>query len=205
MPETGSAPLKNPKHELYAVGRASGLSRKDAQANAGYIRSAGGGGSTTMLEKCIGVLDRIVYLQKQAADQMLRTTAVHQATSRNQLTAEALEVYRIAMTGSPVQAKNGQQAFVIDDEGEKHLIFKPDLTAALRSIELRGKLGGQFIDVTVDAEDLDSVLEGKTPKELNDYILSLVEQVDPNLTKSLKEQLDATPDEQPDAEAPLLQ
>ena len=52
------------------------------------------------------------------------------------------------------EESNAPVVLVIDDEGEKHLIFKPDLTAALRSIELRGKLGGQFIDVQSEGKDL---------------------------------------------------
>ena len=193
MPETGSAPLKNTKHELYAVGRASGLSRREVYANAGFTGSPHGG--TARVEQCIGVLDRIEYLQKQAAEQMVRATVVSQNITRNQLNAEAQETYRRAMVGTPVMAKDGTPTGV----------SKPDLAAANRSIEIRAKLNGLMIDVTADIEDLDSVLEGKNPEELKAYILSLLEQVDPNLSKSMKAQMDETPDEQPDADAPLLQ
>ena len=148
-----------------------------------------------MLEKCIGVLDRIAYLQKQATDRTMRALVISQAVTRNQLNAEAQETYERAMLGTPVMAKDGSPTGV----------SKPDLAAANRSIEIRAKLNGLMIDVTADVEDLDSVLEGKNPEELKAYILSLLEQVDPNLSKSMKAQMDEKPDEQPDADAPLLQ
>ena len=179
MPEIGSAPLKNTKHELYCVGRASGLNKKDAHLNAGYAGSAHGG--PPMVEQCSGVLDRLAFLQKLAAEQMIRAGAVSTAITRNQLNIEAQETYRRAMEGTPVMAKDGSETGV----------SKPDLAAANRSIEIRAKLNGLMIDVSANVEDLDAELEGKGPEELRGYVLSLLAQLDPNLSKTVKAQLEA--------------
>ncbi len=100
---------------------------------------------------------RILYLKTQAAKKAVNSNAV----TRAELIEELRDNVRIAKESK-----------------------KPDLSAANRSIEILAKMHGFSLDVSV-TENFDAELEGKSPEELVSFLLSMLEELDPNLHKRL--------------------
>ena len=155
------------------------------------------------------VAERREELQRQVAEKMLRTQAAGLSITRAQLNAESHEVFRLAMEGTPLLGKDGHAAEIktgktgSDGEPVMELLRKKDLAAANRAIEIRAKLNGLWIDVSVNDDNLDALLAGKSPAELNEFMRSTIKEVAPNLSKAAKaEEDDST--ETPSTEPKVL-
>lgn len=165
-----SRPLRNNRRERYCIAVASGMTKRESIAVAGYATKAP---SQTIyqLHKSDEVRSRIVALQKQAAAAAISITSVTREEVIQSLRARRLR----AQEGTPILAKDGSPT------GDT----REDFSAGNRSDEILAKMHGFMLDVHRE-ESLDEELDGKSPEELKVYILSLLEQVDPNMHKKLQ-------------------
>jgi len=63
-----------------------------------------------------------------------------------------------------------------------------DLSASNRADEILAKMHGFMLDVS-RTENFDEELEGKSPDELRQIVLSLLEQLDPNMRKMVMSEM----------------
>ena len=91
-------------------------------------------------------------------------------------------------------AKEG--ATITDKDGNPTGAYKPDLSSANKANEGLAKMHGFMVDVN-RVESFDEELEGKDTKELEILLLSLLEQVDPNMRKKLLSEVE-------EPEAPVI-
>jgi hypothetical protein len=173
VPITGVAPLQNARHERFALARSQGNTLWDSYKLAGYTGDPKNGGYQVSKRK--GVKERIKYLSDKVAELTVSAAAV----TRHEITEGVRDTIRLAKEGTPVLAKNGE---VTD-------VKKLDLASANRGYEILAKMNGLMVDVTRD-DNLDTELEGKSPEELKHFVLSLLEQLDPNLRKKVESQMD---------------
>ena len=103
----------------------------------------------------------------------------------------------------------------VEEDEAGNPIYEPvrklDLAAKNKADDGLAKMHGFNIDVT-RIEDLDAELDGKTPEELQQFTLALLEQLDPNMRKKLLEQMQPAAEEEAPAatepqpgEVPTLQ
>ncbi len=196
MPKAGSRSLANGMQESYCLAVARGAAKKDALLAAGYTSSPHG--QSYMIENCVGVAARREFLQEEYKDKLFRASVVKNTVTRDQLNVQADEVWRLALEGTPILDRSGE--LIKYDTGEKDEEGKPvmatarkrDLSSATRSIEVKAKLNGLWIDVNADGkEDLEKLLEGKTNEELSKHFEGLVTQHNPNLKTMLQEKVDS--------------
>ncbi len=165
------------------MARMTGMSPKDSHRHAGY-----NGRNFSGVENCDPVQLRLYWLRSRTADRVVESAAVTRV--------EIIESLR----DSRAKAKTGTA--ILNRAGEPSGEFKMDLASANRSDEILAKMHGFMTDVT-RAETLDEELSGKDPKELESFVLSLLEQLDPNMRKILIDKIgpDAIDmDEIPDGE-----
>jgi len=122
--------------------------------------------------------DRIARLKTAKAEQLIKTEVAHLAVTRSEIIESIRDTRRLAKDGVPV----------INTKGSATGAMRVDLAQANRSDELLAKMHGFLLDVQRD-ETLDDELEGKSPEELREFVLSLLEQLDPNMRKKLMVEL----------------
>jgi phage terminase small subunit len=164
--EPGSEPLGD-RQERYCLARMNGMRVPEAHVHAGYSVKTQ---KNYKLELTPSVKVRMRWLREQAAKTVVNANAV----TRSELIEIARDNIRIAKQGTPIFTKDGT------DTGET----KADLSAANRGVEILAKMHGFLLDVQVK-EDLDSELDGKSPAELKAFVVSLMEELDPNMQKQL--------------------
>ncbi len=170
MPIPGSRPLDLPRQEKFALAIAQGLPDTEALAAAGYsdrCNSASG-----RLKRNTKVAARISHLRHQAAEKVVNATAVE----RSEIIESLRDTRKRAKRGTPLMAKDGTPTGV----------SKPDLSAANRSDEILAKMHGFMLDVHKNGDaELDAELEGMSAEDIQEFIHSLLEQIDPNLRKTV--------------------
>ena len=167
-PNDGSQPIyKNARWEKYSLGRVNGLSVREAYRNAGYEGESWA--SASKIENKPLVKQRVQWLREQAAERVVTSNAV----SRSELIESIRDTRKLAKEGTPVVDKHGVEVGI-----------RRDLSAANRADEILAKMHGFMLDVTRN-ETLDEELEGKSPDDLKVFVLSLLEQLDPNLKKQI--------------------
>ncbi len=172
-PEPGSQPLENIAHERYCFARMNGMRVPEAHVEAGFSDKTK---QNWKLEKRAEVKARTRWLKIEAASRAVASNAV----TRSELIEILRDNIRLAKKGTPILGRDGA------DSGE----VKLDLSSANRGVEILAKMNGFMLDVSVDETSLDSELEGKSEDELRVFLLSLIEQVDPNLRKMLADSLE---------------
>ena len=177
QPIVGSVPLKISRQERYCLARLNGMVASAAHRHAGYTGSNSG-----QTERMPAVVSRLKWLQAQAADRVIESNAV----TRVEVIEEFRSILRLAKEG----------ATITDKDGNPTGAYKPDLSSANKANEGLAKMHGFMVDVT-RAESFDEELEGKDPKELETLLLSLLEQVDPNMRKKLLSEVE-------EPEAPVI-
>jgi len=180
-PESGEHPLRNLQRERYCLGRMQGLSKSDAYVEAGYVGDPDKGGRR--LDNRAEVIRRVQWLRQTISDRVVTSAAV----TRSEIIEDLRDNRRLAKKTTPIMDKDGNVV------GET----RPDLSAGNRANEILAKMHGFMLDVTRQ-ESLDEELEGKDPEELKSFVLSLLEQLDPNMRKQLVMGI-----EDPDDEADL--
>jgi len=178
--DPGSHPLSRVGYEKYCYARLNGLGPQEAHIEAGFSEKTKG---NWKLEGNPKIKRRLTWLRAQVATTVVNANAV----TRSEIIESIRDTRRIAKKGTPIFAKDGS------DTGES----KPDLSAANRSDEILAKMHGFMLDVTLK-EDLDAELDGKDPKELKAFVLSLLEQLDPNMRKQLMSEVQTSDDEVPE-------
>lgn len=172
--QAGTTPLKNARHERYAIARASGAARREA-----YLACGGQAKSVAQaaysVENADGVQARISAILDEAKNQAIAINTV----TRGEIITSTRHIRELAVIGTPVLAKDGTPTG----------IYKPDFAAANRSNEILAKMHGFMLDV-MRVEDFDTELDGMNQEELQAFVLSLLEQLDPNLRKQLMAQLE---------------
>jgi len=186
--ESGKNPLRNAKQERYCLARMAGMKRKEAYFHAGWTSS-----DTSMparQERIPAVKNRLLHLRSQVATQAVISAAV----TRNEVTENLRHVFKLALRGTPILDKEGNpSSAVIDHEtGEVETLSKPDLSAANRSLEIQAKMNGFLLDVA-RKETLDEELDGKSTDELQAFLRSLMEQLDPNMRKKFLAEMEENP------------
>jgi hypothetical protein len=149
-----------------------GLRAPAAHVEAGYSPKTQ---KNYKLEQTPSIVQRMKWLKSEAAKVVVNANAV----TRSELIEIARDNIRIAKKGTAIFTKDGS------DTGET----KPDLSAANRGVEILAKMHGFLLDVQVK-EDLDSELDGKSPEELKAFVVSLMEELDPNMQKALMAQME---------------
>lgn len=144
----------------------NGMVANEAHKFAGYK-----GVNSGQTERMPAVAQRLKWLQAQAADRVIDSNAV----TRAEVITNAREILRLSMQGSAVTDKDGLPTGTYE---------KPDLSSANKANETMGKSIGLFVDVT-RSESFDEELDGKGLDELKSLVLSLLEQLDPNMRKQL--------------------
>lgn len=166
MDQSGSQPCTNPKHEVYCMARMTGMTPAASFTHAGYKGKNHGN-----VEYKSAVKLRLYWLRSRTADRAIESAAV----TRVEIVESVRETRTMAKKGTAILDRaTGQPT------GE----FKADLASANRADEILAKMHGFMLDVTRE-ETLDEELDGKDPKELEAYVLSLLEQLDPNMRKIL--------------------
>ena len=174
----GNRPLPLVRQERYCISRMNGLKPEEAFFQAGYkSRSAGAAGR---LERLPTVQRRLEWLRSQVADRAIVANGV----TRSEIIESLRDTRRLAKKGQRVLTRDGS------DSGE----VKLDLSTANRSDEILAKMHGFMLDVTLK-ENLDEELEGKDPVELKAFVLSLLEQLDPNMRKQLMAEVEVSDDD----------
>lgn len=170
-PAEGSSPCKISRHERYCLARMNGMLITEAHKHAGYK-----GSNPHQTENMPAIAVRLNWLRTQSAERVIEANAV----TRVEVITNAREILQLAKQGTPV----------CDKDGEPTGVYKPDLSSANKANETLGKTIGVFVDV-VRNETFDEELEGKSQQELEAVVLSLLEQLDPNMRKKLLSELDA--------------
>jgi hypothetical protein len=183
--DPGSHPLHRVRQERYCLCRLNGLSVPDAHVEAGFAVKTKDNWKT---ESNPRVKRRLAWLRNQVADTVVNANAV----TRSEIIESIRDTRRLAKKGTPILSKDGS------DTGHS----KPDLSASNRSDEILAKMHGFMLDVTLK-EDLDAELDGKDPKELKAFVLSLLEQLDPNMRKQLMSEVEVADED--DSEGHTIQ
>ncbi len=173
----GSHPLRNPKHEQYCLARVQGMSVMEAYGFVGYSTKSATG--AYRLENHDEVKNRQSLLKTKKADEMIKQEVAHAAVDRADVIESIRDTRRKALEGVPV----------LNTKGSATGAMRVDLAQANKANELLGKTIGLFVDVTRE-ETFDEELDGKTPEELREFVLSLLEQLDPNLRKMVAAELE---------------
>lgn len=182
MPAPGEDPLKIQKQERFCLAMMRGMSQKEAYAAAGYK-----GNPRALANRVFcypEVNARLQFLQNRVASTTVNGAIVDRAEVIEGLRAN----WHSARDGSEVM-KNGTGSGV----------YRPDHASVNKALELLGKSIGVFVDVQRE-ENLDAELEGKTPEELRQTVLALLQGLDPNLQKKLGAQIGLPDDEEPEGE-----
>lgn len=177
MPNPGEDALKIQKQERFCLGVTRGLTQKEAYAAAGY-KGNPRALSTQVFQKP-EVQARLKFLQDRLAEKTVDSAIVDRG--------EVIEGLRTNWH----EARKGTE--VLGRDGAGSGVFKPDFAAVNKALESLGKTMGLFIDVQRE-ENLDAELDGKSPEELKQIVLALLQGLDPNLAKKLEAQLDAATD-----------
>jgi phage terminase small subunit len=127
--------LRNPKHELFSQGLASGLSQEQAYERAGYVPDSG---HAARLAGQGSIRQRVSEILAPGAERL--TERAVEGVDRVHLTKQwvlerLIENASRAMQAVPVMSKDGPT-------GE----YKYDGSVANRSLELLGKELGMFVD-----------------------------------------------------------
>lgn len=117
---------------------------------------------------------RLHRLRDDAAKRAIATKVDSDAVTRAEIVSSLRETREMARRGVPQLARDGTETGV----------YRPDLAAKNRSDECLAKMHGFMLDV-VKTEDFAEELAGMDETELKATVLSLVEQLDPNLRKQV--------------------
>lgn len=169
--EEGSVPIHNLRWERYAIARFHGLPPMAAYHEAGYKVGKSQSGPDRLSRKLI-ITKRILWLNARVAEEAV--------TSKSVTRTEIIESLR-----------DTRQLAKLGETRDRHGIYKEtkvDLAASNRADEILAKMHGFMLDVS-RTENFDEELEGKTPDELRDIVLSLMEQLDPNMRKMVMSQM----------------
>ena len=166
-PAPGEAQLRVRRQEQFALGVVQGLSRWEAYVAAGYTGAKDCGGPS-ILAKRPGVQDRIDFLMKRVETRVVNAAAV----TRSEIIEGLRDNVRLAKAGTPT----------IDKQGNPTDVYKPDLSAANRGLEILAKMHGMMLDVTRE-ETLDDLLEDLPAEEIRPFLVGLLDQLDPNMSK----------------------
>ena len=169
--EPGSVPLRNPRHEAYCQGLASGMEKVEAYEFAGYDSLEQSKGTWKLENLYEEVPPRFQFLMRQSAAALALDTAEIVTVTRDSIARKYNYVYGQAIVGTAA--------------GET----KPDLASANSALAGLSKLFGLSVDVQRE-ENFDDELEGKSAEEIYEWAISLIEQFDPNIRKAILEKLD---------------
>ena len=169
-PDDGSSPCKISRQERYCLARMTGMGITEAHRHVGYT-----GKNTWQTESMPSVKLRLGWLQTQLAERTIEANTV----TRIEVIEEFRDILKMAKKGTELVGRNGEATGV----------YKPDLSSANKANEGLAKMHGFMVDVT-RTETLDEELDGKNSEELQAYVLSLLEQLDPNMRKTLLAQMD---------------
>lgn len=187
-------PLTNTKQEKFCVALAAGNSKAESYKIAGY------GGKRPTTQACTlynreGIKPRVKALQDLHVERSLQVTSIN----REELLHKQLHIYDLAIKGAPILSKDGSIAK--DKNGDD--LMRPDLANALRSLEASARLYGLNTDV-VKTEDFSDELKNMSDEEKEEFKKTLINQIDPNLSKRMK--AEAEPEETSDLpEGEILQ
>jgi hypothetical protein len=148
------------------------------------------------LERKPNIKDRMSSLQGFKAEEVVKVTGALEAVTRSEIIESIRDTRRLAKDGVPV----------INTKGSATGAMRVDLAQANRSDELLAKMHGFLLDVSRE-ETLDEELDGKKPEELREFVLSLLEQLDPNLRKMVAAELELSSavEDEDEAEERVLQ
>ena len=161
-----------------------GMDRREARKSVGYSE-----GTSNTVSKFHGhqlIKDRIAYLRTRVAEEAVSGAAV----TKSEIIEGLRDNIALAKQAKPLLGKDGEPT------GE----YRIDLSSANRGYEILAKMHGFMLDVT-RAETFDDEIDGKSPEELKATVLSLIENLDPNLRKMMMAQFSETEEESvPDGE-----
>jgi len=188
----GSVPLKNAKHEKYAVGVAQGLNYTQAYKTAGFLGKPVCG--KLGLNHKEGMQERIEWWKKKYAEKAMEIHVQNLVVTRNDINMKFELIFELAIQGSPVIAKDGSIARVnVLDElgqptGQTQELRRPDLSSANTAVMGLAKANGLLLDVAANAEDLDGLLDGMSRKDISSKIVAINEKIFPNRRKMAEAQ-----------------
>lgn len=169
----GQFPIPNIRWERYVMAVRAGMQKDAAYSHAGFSNNKKG--AYWRLDQNKIVKARFLWLGKKTAEHSIEVSAV----TRTEIIESLRNTRLMAKEGFARGGKDGRSTEI-----------KVDLNAANRCDEILAKMHGFMLDVT-RGETLDEELDGKSPEELREFVLSLLEQLDPNMAKMLMAQMDA--------------
>ncbi len=169
--EDGSVPIHNIRWERYAIARFQGMPPMAAYHEAGYKVGKSQSGPDRLGRKMV-ITKRLVWLNARVAEETITSKAVTR-----------LEIIE-SLRSTRQLAKSGESR---DRHGNVRQ-EKVDLSASNRADEILAKMHGFMLDVS-RTENFDEELEGKSPDELRQIVLSLLEQLDPNMRKMVMSEM----------------
>jgi len=167
LPSPGVDPLRNDRHEKFALQKSAGLSAKEAYTAAGYN---GVGGQAYVLLRRPDIAARIKYLRTRTAEKVTDAAAV----CRSEIIESVRSRRGRAMDGTPITNRDGEVT-----------AHREDFSAGNRCDEILAKMHGFLIDVQTE-ENLDDMLKGKDLSALREQLVSEINDLDPNLHKQKK-------------------